>query len=134
MTEVERRLATMARLEGIDPGQAIADFRHGGPLARLLRSFLADEPSRRPGPTADRVENWRRFVLVVSAKRMGMADAFVAAAELDGSTAEDTESRSPDRYRRTYFRMKNKGWRDEDVPAGLGAFFSLPPDGDITSP
>lgn len=124
----EQALAALARVANLDPDKVLADYRHGGPLADLARVLLG-ERRRRPGPRSDVRENWRRFVLVVLAKRRSSADPFAEAAEIGQQGDDDPGDAAPSRYHGNYHRMRRtRGWRDEHVPLGLGALFSSPPE------
>lgn len=128
MDDVERSLIGLARATGVEPKRVLADFRRGGALADLAQAVLGERRLRRPGPDADLEENWRRFVLVVLAGRSEKSSRFVQAAEMGQQGDDDPNDVLQGRYRQNYFRMKReRGWRDEDVPAGLGALFSAPP-------
>lgn len=130
----ETALRTWARLDGIDEDAVIADYRHGGALAQLVRRVIG-APHSQQGRSSDDEENWRRFVLVVIAKRrIGRGrrekgrNAFELAADLgQGGPSEDLGGSAPERFKSTYYRSKRRGWKDEDVPSGLAAFYSKPP-------
>ncbi|WP_156376207.1 hypothetical protein [Methylobacterium sp. Leaf117] len=135
--DVEHLLREWAILQGQDPDPVIKDFKHGGPLAKLVRSVLSAAPEPKRGRRADVKENWRRFVLVVMAKRRlssgtdtGAPDEFHLAAQLDqrDDWEGDPGLKRPEMYRATYRRMSHHGWQDEHVPKGLGAFYAPPPD------
>ena len=135
--DVEALLREWAILQGQDPDPVIRDFRHGGPLAKLVRSVLSAAPEPKRGRKADVEENWRRFVLVVMAKRRlssdddtGASDEFHLAAQLDQRDGWDGDPnfKRPEMYRATYRRMRRRGWRDEHVPIRLSGLYAPPPD------
>ncbi|WP_238272146.1 hypothetical protein [Methylobacterium cerastii] len=134
--DVEGALRTWALLEGVDPDRAVADLRHGGPLAHLVRSLLSGSARPKRGRKRNVEENWRRFVLVVMAKRRlacensgDEEDEFHLAAYFDQRKdwEGDRNITRPEMYAKTYRRMVKLGWCDDDVPQGLKAQFSTPP-------
>lgn len=131
----EKALRNWARLEGVDQEAVVADYRHGGALAQLIRRMVG-APKTRKGRPPNAAENWRRFVLVVIAKRRiegGSGEkgqsAFQLAADLERGRDHDRDpnATAPGRFKQAYARAKRHGWNDEDVPLGLSAFYSEPP-------
>jgi hypothetical protein len=126
--DVRTAICGLAILSGEDPDAVIADWEHGGALARVVEKLAGGE--RRRGRKPKTRENWRRFVLVVLAKRdAGPGQDPYALAAAAGEQDGDPEDTQRERYRSSYRRglQPPHRWTDADVPLGLAALFSEPP-------
>lgn len=131
--EIEERLRGMAAVCGVHPEKAVRELRHGGALAQIIRRSLGGAPKQRGRPPKDDI-NWRRFCLIVTARRNGSTrgqGSFYERAAALVAREDEFEPGLPDTLKAHYAKMKRRGWTDSDVPEGLAAFFSsTPPDTD----